>query len=354
MLEEVHFQKSFNLGYNLTKNEDPMEEKLNLLVEEFFKIHNTKAEESFLKYLRLYLEPSQDITLSTNDVLSITKKYNLDVNLSIFSPMEVKLIYIFCKLASIRRKRPKIVQKSKINLKRIALGLETVENYKLNMEQDEILGILQNNAFIYTKFKNVTDGQTMSQLHFYKIAKDKVKEFEMQVLILDEEDILLFYVQLKPYIKTFILLDQINSHFQDTKNPYNFLKFYSRDFFTKEDTLIYNIVSSCTKQLNINLNEWLVKGQFTDYAREFFITKNTNDFWLSYNVDTGMLPFFISAEIAQKILYIGKVSNLLVRISSVYEADYSKQATNNLEIVNDGRNILETRPHCTKGGKCSV
>lgn len=325
-----------------------MQEKLDSLVNEFFKLHNTKAETSFLNYLRLYLEPSKDITVSTNDVLCIAKRHVLDINLSIFSSTEIKLIYVLCKLASIRRKRPKIMQKSKSNLKKIALGLETVEKCKLDVQQSEILQTLQNNAVIYTKFKNVTDGQTMSQLHFYKIAKDKAKEFEMQVLVLNEEDILAFYVQLKPYIKTFILLDQINGHFQDTKNPYNFLKFYSRDFFAKEDSLIYNIVSNCTKQLNINLNEWLVKGQFTDYAREFFITKNSNDFWLSYNVDTGMLPFFISAEIAQKILYIGKVSNLLERISNDLKVDYSKEVPDSLKTVTGDQCVLDTRPHDAK------
>lgn len=319
-----------------------MKKKLDLLAEEFFKLHKKEISSTFMDYLYLYLEPSRDISLTTNDVLLMTRKYNLLIDLSVFSKSELNLVYIFCKLASIRRNRKKLTCISKINLRKIALGLGNIEHYDLDVQRREILEILQNNAVIYNKFKNISEAPTMSQLYFYNITKDKIKEFENQVLLLDEDDILLFYLRLKPFIKTFVFLEQINSHFLDTKNPYEFLKFYCRDFHKNEVSLVSNIVKGCTKQLTVNLNEWLVNGQFIDYGKEFFITKTENAFWLSYNIDFGMLPFFISEEVATKILYIGKISNLLQKLATNHDIWYNSKNKNDEDL----KSVLDNTSYC--------
>lgn len=296
-----------------------MKEKLNKLIAQFFKLQNKKPSTGFKEYLNLYLEPSKDITVTTNDILNITRKTQLDVNLAHYDTNEQNLIYVFCKLTTLHRKRPAIGQIIRIPLRKIALGLDETERFEKITEETEILQALNINSQTYKKFKSISEGSTMSHLHFLKIAKDYARNFELRVLELQESDILAFYVNLKPYFKIFLLLDQINNHFNETRNPYSFLKFYLRDFSRTEDTLLCSIVRNCTAQLNINLNEWLSKGQFTDYAREFFISKNTEGFWLSYDIDTEMLPFFISKETAKKILYIGKVSNLLTQIESHFD-----------------------------------
>lgn len=315
-----------------------MDNKLDQLIEEYFNLHNKKVPDGIKKYLRLYLEKGMDVKITPNDLLNITKKNKLDVNINDFTDNEQKLIYAFCKMKEIHRERPKLSIESNIPLKRLSLGLEVSKNYGNSIQEKEILQIIDNNSQIYLKFKQMTEGNTMAHLHFLNIARNEIREFENKVLDLDENDIFHFYIKIKPYLKKFMLLNEINGHFLDTRNPFSFLKFYHKDFLKNDDSLLYRIFSNCTTQLNENLNEWLKKGKFNDYGREFFIFKNEQSFWHSFNIELEMIPFFISQDTAQEILYIGKASNLIEQILIHFE-NLKKPSDHLLSILHEIHNL---------------
>lgn len=310
-----------------------MKEKLKSLTKEYFKLHGRKESPGLLKYLELYLEPSMEMSVKPNDILNITKQSGLNINLGDFDTTHQKIIYVLCKLKGIGRARPRLSPSAKVPLRRIALGLDSLDKYGESIEEKEILQFIYQNAQLYLKFKSVSEGSSMAHLHFLKIAKDETKRFEITVLELKEDDNLNFFVQVKPFFQNFLLLNQIHNHFLETRNPYAFLRIYHRNFLKQDDSLLYRVVLNCTTQLNENLNEWLRKGQFTDYGQEFFITKNDQSFWISFNIEPDMIPFFISEQTAKKILYIGKTCNLLVQVRS-----YFKKTDKSTEILSE---ILE-------------
>lgn len=291
-----------------------MKEKLQSLVSNFFKLHQRPEPKGLTNYLNLYLEPSTDLKINANDVLNITRQCGLKINIGEFDDTQLKLIYVLCKLRTIRRDRPKIGGVETVPLKKIALGLEEAEKFTESVKQREILQYLFQTSQLYLKFKTISDGSSMAHLHFLKVAKDEVKKYEMAIFGLKEVDDLNFIVQTRPFLKKFLLLDQIHNHFLETRNPFSFLRIYHRNFFKQEDSLLYRIVSNCTAQLNKNINQWLRKGQFTDYGKEFFITESDQSFWISFNIEKEMVPFFLSETTIKKILYIGKASNLLGRV----------------------------------------
>lgn len=312
-----------------------MIEFLDSLVKEFFSLHNRKVPSGILKYLQLYLEPSRDIEINPNDVLNMIKQYKININLGEFDKTELKIIYILCKLKTISRERPKLTLQSKIPLRKIALGIVDPVKYTNSIQETEILQMIHHNSTLYSKFKDISEGSSMAHLHFLKTVKDEVREYEISVLNIKEDDILHFFIRVRPFFKRFSLFNQINNHFIETKNPFNFLRVYHRNFLKKDDSLLYKVILNCTKQLNENLNQWLRKGEFTDYGKEFFITKNDQAFWISYNIEREMLPFFISKDIAQKILYIGKASNLIKQVKFHFDTNSPIQTYSNNSSMTD-------------------
>lgn len=326
-----------------------MNQQLNELIDEYFRIHEKKVNFGFKRYLQLYTEQSMEMRITSNDVLNITRLCKLNLNLDEFNPVEQKLIYIFCKLKFLQRKRTKLIQNKTIPLRKIALGMENIQKYEYSFEINEILLIIYNNSNFYKKFKEISEGLTMSHLHFLKVVKDQIRNYELHVLTLKENDILEFYVNVKPFFKFFSLFNQINEHFIETRNPYSFLRIYHRDFSKSGNSILSEIIKNCTLQLNENLNKWLLKGEFTDYAKEFFISQNSESFWHSFDLEPEMIPFFISEMTARKILYIGKVSKLFTYIESHFDTMIDGQ-TKSLSVIQSLQNmshldILENQFH---------
>ncbi|KRH92267.1 Gamma-tubulin complex, DGRIP91/SPC98 component, partial [Pseudoloma neurophilia] len=302
------------------KQESQLKQKLEILVKEYFSIYNRDVPNGLLNYLQLYLEPTIEMKLCQNDILNITKQCNLKIDINEFDPTHQKILYVLCKMRTISRERPRFSYFYKIPLKKLAFGLENPStNQKNTIQETEIVQFIFHNGQTYQKFKNMTDGTSMAHLHYLKTVKDEIRNYEMTVLNTEDNNILHFYIKIKPFFKRFSLLSQINSHFLETRNPFNFLRIYHKNFLRQDNSLLYKIVSNCTTQLNENLNEWLRSGQFTDYGKEFFITKNDQAFWISYSIESEILPFFISQDIAKEILYIGKASNLIRQVKLYYE-----------------------------------
>eukprot|EP00731_Ephydatia_muelleri_P030066 Em0021g589a len=91
---------------------------------------------------------------------------------------------------------------------------------------------------------------------------------------------------------------------------------YSRHGDPYLKALVNSILTQVYKPLNKMLNSWIFDGELVDHFVEFFIASGANvaqeKLWKSkYSLHSPMLPSFVTKELAQKILIIGKSINFL-------------------------------------------
>lgn len=122
---------------------------------------------------------------------------------------------------------------------------------------------------------------------------------------------------INPSIRLRFLVD-IAQSCQEKKGGALATKIYAFRFNgnTKKKAIVHKLLVAVCTPLQYMLGKWLIEGEINDPHAEFFIEVlpevGTDRLWNDkYRVRESMLPCFISAELAQKILITGKSINFL-------------------------------------------
>ncbi|KAF7684025.1 Gamma-tubulin complex component 3 [Astathelohania contejeani] len=313
-----------------------MESKIQSLANEMFKIQGyPNPSKDFLEYLYHFATPRKQF-LSTSINLP---SYILKLASGLTAP-EIKLVHFLYKLSTHRIKiREKFVSSAltdpliteiEASIKKGALGfvVPLFEDAQISMLRSRIpchlfqivFDVLQK-AQVYKKLKRFDGALSKAQLYFSELVRQELKNYEKAVIECDMRHGLLgFYLMMQEHYTRISVLNQLNECLNDNpKNPFSFLRFYQNNFLCSGEGMLTSeideVIKCCSTQTNLLLNEWLYQGIINDVGKEFFIYKNEHmDFWESYAVDYGLVPYFISPDLADKICYVGRCVNLLNEI----------------------------------------
>lgn len=217
------------------------------------------------------------------------------------------------------------------NIKMGALGMQTnlfdeYGVYLLSSALDpqiyEIVVQVHHHAQLYRKLRETQSFITKTQLEFYEIVRHQLDLYEKEVLKSDEK-ILNFHISMQRAYRNLEIVNHLfDSFFTHPKNPFEFLRIYKNSLYFLELQFVDQVVVAAARQINRLLNEWVHHGMFVDPGKEFFIVKNgDNDLWNSYGIDYGLVPYFLSHDAAEKILYIGKCRVLLREVKQFKNED---------------------------------
>lgn len=164
------------------------------------------------------------------------------------------------------------------------------------------------NACIYRKLRTMAEFHSKAHLSFYEVVRGHLKDYERCVTE-QEEDVLSFYAGMYSAYIVLQIIHQLNECFRDNpKRPFDFLKlnFHSNHRFYE------SIIRSSCMHMDSCLRGFLTQGDFVDVNSEFFICRAADaGAWERFTIDFGLVPYFISSQTAEKILYIGKCIALL-------------------------------------------
>ncbi|KAG0440404.1 Gamma-tubulin complex component 3 like protein [Dictyocoela muelleri] len=212
------------------------------------------------------------------------------------------------------------------NIKKGALGIQTnlfdehgvyILSSILEPQIYEIVIQVYHHAQVYKKLRENQSFLSKAQLEFYEIVRHQLKCYENEVLRSDEK-LLNFHVEMQHAYRNLEIVNHLfDSFFTNPKNPFEFLKIYKNSLYFLELQFIDQVVVASSREINRQLNSWVYEGTFIDPGNEFFIVKNDDsDLWNSFGINYGLVPYFMSHEVVEKILYLGKCKVLLKEVKS--------------------------------------
>lgn len=284
---------------------------------------------TFLNYLESFTACTDFHPISNKKVISLMDNNVKNIFYTLHDPSdsEMKLIYTLLKLSQLKKqttpefkKNEKIVEQNE-HIRKGALGFkigvfDDFNIHKIKNETSphkyEVIFEIYQMANIYLKLKSCTEFSSKSHMFFYEIVKEELKTYEQKVL---EQrcnvSYLEFYVNLYQTFLRLKFINQINECFKE--NPYKSIEYY------KDNLLVKRIIGLCVKPINEMINSFINTGNFKDPQNEFFIVKNCNE--NIYSLDYGRIPYFVSKNIAEKILYTGKTIYFINKIEP-FELEY--------------------------------
>ncbi|ADM12497.1 uncharacterized protein Eint_101720 [Encephalitozoon intestinalis ATCC 50506] len=332
-----------------------MQELLLNFIHTFFGIHGKSPSPLFLESAMRYLKPSKFEAMEDDEIENAIKIKSYRAYLAYRRMKKNIIAKMLCYvLANVADSEISVMSELDRNVKKGALGIEisyfSEASLPLLKESvgTHIYGIafqVYQNACIYRKLRSETSFSSKAHSYFYEIVREELEKYERSVIEQDEE-LLSFYVGMYSRYIRIQIIHQLNECFRDNpKKPFEFLKF---NFLSNHPFYRQVLESSCL-HIDSCLQEFLLTGSFKDDTNEFFICRKvTIDPWEEFTIDFGLVPYFISNRVVQKILYIGKCSSLirrydLERIGSL-DTFQASQIESRMEKTTEGvnfRNLVE-------------
>lgn len=295
-----------------------MHELLDCLVASFFRNSASSPSPLFLQSCRRYLDPSPFTPVLDDAVEKMIKRRSYRAYLIYKRIRRAGTARMLCYvLVAMCDERHSIVQELNRNVKKGALGLSvsyfTDTNITLLREHldTHLYGIvfqIHQNACVYTKLRATASFHSKAHLNFYEIVRRELGEYE-RCVVEQEDELLSFYVGMySPYIRLQIM-HQLNECFRDNpRRPFGFLRLDLRS-----DNRFYGeMVRASSMHIDSCVREFISTGDFVDDNKEFFICKSGDAcLWNRFTIDFGLVPYFVSNGVVERILYIGKCVALL-------------------------------------------
>ncbi|KAF9760771.1 Gamma-tubulin complex component 3 [Nosema granulosis] len=305
-----------------------MKKLVRQLVENIFRKSQKVPSELFIESLSRYTKtaPKKQIDEEYLKILLKRKSYHAFLiyeNLKRNNPI-LELCYVLVSLSD--TSTPIIVELTR-NLKKASLGFK-VSHYndtklvllrgKIENHIYEIVFQIYQHSCIYRGLKDATGFPSMSMQYFNEIVLEELRAYESKV-VEQEEELLSFYVGMYSSFLRLKIVHQIYECFKDNpKKPFEFLRLN----FTSSQPFTQRIIQASAKHLNNCVKSLLSSGQFEDDFKEFFIEKRNSStgvpHWETFTVVQENIPYFISVDTVEDILYTGRCISLLRWISSNY------------------------------------
>ncbi|AFN83980.1 hypothetical protein EROM_101650 [Encephalitozoon romaleae SJ-2008] len=295
-----------------------MRDLLQNFIHAFFRNQSRSPSPLFLESASRYLNPSRSAIIRDDEIEDTIKSRSYGAYLAYRRMKKNNITKMLCYvLAEVADSSPSIMEELNRNVKKGALGIEVsyfTESSLTFIKESvgtHIYGIvfqIYQNACIYKKLKSEISFSSKAHSHFYGIVRKELERYERSV-IEQYEELLPFYTGMYSSYIRIQIVHQLNECFRDNpRNPFEFLRFN----FLSNHPFYRKVLESSCLHINNCLREFLFTGCFRDDTNEFFICRKTSiEPWEEFSIDFGLVPYFISNRLAQKILYIGKCSFLL-------------------------------------------
>lgn len=305
-----------------------MHDLLESFISTFFKNHGKSPSPLFVESARRYLCSSDGAAVSDDEVGRAIKTRSARAYLAYRRMAKDSVTKMLCYvLASVGDSALSVVEELSRDVKKGALGLEVsyFAEPRISLLKESVdthvYGVafqIYQNACIYKKLRSETSPGSRAHLHFYQIVRDELERYERSV-VEQRGDLLSFFAGMySPYMRL-RMVHQLNECFRDNpKKPFDFLRFN----FRSNHPFHARVLESSCLHINRCLREFLLRGVLADNMGEFFICRTASDDpWEEFSIDFGLLPYFVSNRVAEKILYVGKCASLLGRCGPVQADD---------------------------------
>lgn len=332
-------------------------EKIKKLIQLRLQNCNSKIDPTFLKYLLTYTKKASLSPINQTKIQSFMANKSDKIKAVYYKiePNETNnsVVYFLLRLSELRkRKRKKLSTIDSYtnvvfsDLKKGALGFKVgyFDDFKIHKMRNlfskhvfEMHYDIYQAANIYSKLKHNNNRVNDVHGYFCDTIGKCLTDYENAILdIKSIHSLPYFYAEIWIHLKKIKSINLLNECFNDhISNPEKVLEHY------KDNLIIKEVLNRTIENTNRAVCEFISKGQITDSSLDFFIVSNASayDIWDYYTIEYNKIPYFITREVAEKILYIGKSVLLIRKISNKYYSFNVTVLSNAIE--SDLNNIIQ-------------